>query len=166
MTFEQKLKERKENFDANGRYNQNSMPEVYAYYKEYIASGKYPYLRSVVEYVLTKEQIVVELHKYLETEVYLASIQYYKEEKTIYAEKMIADGWRPLTKTIFLEALNKAQKLEVIADTQGAILTIRMHHIFKPFVDDNNTYFLLKPRATRKGYPLCNLENAFCKIVR
>ncbi len=164
-SFEQKLKERKENFENNGSYNQNSMPEIYAYYKEYVTSGQYPYLRLVSDFILTKEIVNPELHKYLETEVYLASEQYHKEQQEIYAKKMISDGWLPLTKSIFLEALNHGQKLEVSAEMQGAILTVKVTHIYKPVIDDNGTYFLMKSRATRKGYPLNNFKNAFCKII-
>ena len=148
-------------WEHNKDYKQDAMPEVYAYYKQYIETGKFPYLDSVVEFI-TKSEPVNDLEA-LKTQVYIASKQYRQERDNAHKAKMLADGWLILN----TEATTKlnGKKVNVSADGQGAIFSFKLSDIFKVFVDDKGYAYLMKPRATRKGYLISNLENVFYKLA-
>jgi hypothetical protein len=155
-----KLKERQPNFDANGGYKQDALPEVYAYYKAYVATGKFPYLNHVVAHIAEHEEIDDGLLDYLKTEVYLAADQARREEKAQYKDRMLKDGWTELnTET----AKSITGKIKVEALGQGPILNFRLSGTFKVFINENGFAYLMKPRATRRGILISNLSDAFFK---
>lgn len=161
----QELINRKECFNANGGYKQDAMPEVYTHYQEYLKTGKYPYLSSVVEFIKSKEVIPSEIEGYLKTEVYLSANQHRAQVAYAYQKDMINNGWNILTPEVIKRECETHNKIEVSAVTQGAIFSGKLEGIFKPFIDDNGNCYIMKPRATRKGYPLQNLQNPFYKVV-
>jgi hypothetical protein len=165
MTFNESLKIRQSNFQANGAYHQNAMPEVYEYYKQFVATGKYPYLAEVEAFILTKETIDSELKRYLETEVYLASSQFREEKRIDHKAKMLLDGWLELTKEVVIAESKNGNKIRVNADVDGMLSTSNIENVYKPVIDNNGWPYLMKTRATRKGYPLHHFNNAFYKVV-
>lgn len=142
-------------------WGQNAIVEIYAYYKEYINTGKYPYLRQVCEFIQQHEQITDS--KTLETQVYLASKQYQREQTEIHRINMINTGWMELNKDI-AKTLN-GLKIKVSATCSGAIFDWKVDNIFKVLVSSDGCSYLMKPRATRKGIAVVNLDNAFYKLV-
>ena len=163
--LETKLRYSQINFESNGGYNQNALLEVYAYYKEYLATGKYPYTRMVAEYIQQKESIDNSLLKHLETQVYLASKQHKAEQDKQYEKEMICNGWERLTPLTIEREYKNHNKIEVSATIMGAIFSSQLTGIFKPFVNDNGDCYIMKLRATRKGYIFRSLENPFYKVV-
>lgn len=163
--LENKIKDSQSNFESNGSYNQDALPEVYAYYKEYLATGKYPYTRMVAEYIQQKETIDSSLLKHIETQVYLASKQIRLETEKQYQIDMLNNGWSVLS----IEAIKKEyanhNKIEVVATISGALFSSKLERIFKPFVADNGNCYIMNPKATRKGYLFQSLENPFYKVV-
>ena len=163
MEFTDVLKDRQTNFKSNGEYNQDAMPKVYAYYLEYIKAGNFPYLSRIVDFILTKELVNADLLAYLKTEVYLASQQNDREKTTRHNADMINNGWLPLTIEAVKKESAQGNKIIVSATTHGAIFDGLLDSIFKPFIGRNGYCYIMKPRATRKGYLVSNLSDAFYK---
>lgn len=166
MSFNDDLKLRQPNFEINGGYDQNAMPEVFKYYQAYKATGKYPYLDSIVDYICRIETVDDNLKKYLKTEVYLASDQSRREELQQHRAKMLAAGWLDLTSDAIKLEVKNGNRIEVNAEHDTILGNIKIENIYKPIVDVNGHCWLMKPRATRNGYPLSNFENAFYKVVK
>ncbi len=118
-----------------------------------------------MDFIRDKEDIPQELAAYLKTEVYLASHQYKGEREREYERNMLNDGWGLLTPDKLKQAYKEGNKLEISTSCQGAIITSKIEGVFKPFVNENGTCYLMKPRASRKGYLLQNLDKVFYKAL-
>jgi len=159
--LDDKLKEWQTDWNIKQDYSQDAIPEVYAYYKKFVEAGKYPYLSQVVDFIADQETIGDKAA--LKTQVYLASHQYKRELDSAHRAQMLADGWLELNGDTAKKL--HGQKVSISADGQGAIFSFNLSDIYKVFVNDKGYAYLMKPRATRKGYLISNLENAFYKLV-
>jgi len=148
-------------WECNKDYKQDALPEVYTYYKQYIETGKFPYLNSVVDFIANTEP--VNNLEALKTQVYLCSSQFKQEQDNAHKVKMLADGWLELNHEVAVKLNHK--KMQISADGQGAISSFKLSDIFKVFVNDKGYTYLMKPRATRKGYLISNLKNVFYKLA-
>lgn len=152
-------------------FNEKPQDYVYARYKEYIKTGKYPYLRDVVDYIINKlkeinyleENILKQLHnlteiqtKNLHREVFLCSELYQKEEEGKHTQEMLNKGWKILTIEDVKEAFENKRKLRVISTNSTIMGDCEINKIYKPFIDNEGNIYLMKPRATRKGYHIGN----------
>ena len=157
------LTQRCDNFETNGGYKQNAMPEIYTYYNEFIVTGKYPYNREVADFIKARETIPEHLHKYLDTEVYLCSQQLDRERRFKNTAEMLSQGWQVLN----VESANKlnGKQIEVSATQENNLFTGKITGIFKVFVVNDKYPYLMKPRATRKGIAVIGIDNAFYKEV-
>ena len=88
-----------------------------------------------------------------------------KNKEFEYETKMLKEGWIKLTPEIVKTAFNNKQKLRINATFQNDWFNSKVDEVFKPFVNDKGTCFLMKPRARNKGYTLHYYKHAFCKIV-
>lgn len=147
-------------WESNKDYEQDAMPEVYSYYKQYVETGKYPYLDSIVDYIASAESI--DNRETLKTQVYLASHQAKREKNNNHREEMLSNGWLTLNNE---NAHRIKGKIQVSAIGQGAFFNFKLTDMFKVFINANGYAYLMKPRASRKGYLISNLENAYYKLV-
>ena len=161
MMLNDKLKNWQVQWNIEKDYRQDAIPEVYAYYKRYLETGKYPYLNHVVEFIAEAETIS-DLEA-LKTQVYICSHQYKREVDNKHKTEMLADGWLELNPQIATKLNDK--KVRISADGQGAIFSFKLSDIFKVQVNEQGYAYLMKPRATRKGHLISNLENIFYKLV-
>jgi hypothetical protein len=136
---------------------------VYAYYKEFLATGKYPYNREVANFIKAREAIPEDLYKYLDTEVYLASQQRTREVYELHKTDMLSQGRQVLTVESAIKLNGK--KIEVSATQEHDMFTHKVADIFKVFVVNDKYPYLMKPRATRKGIAVLGIDNAFYKEV-
>lgn len=101
----------------------------------------------------------------LNTAWYLNNAREDRQEKDEYAKKMIAEGWLPLTDGLMQEALDNGQNIRIGGVITHDWLTHRSEKILKPVKSSDGTFFLLPPRARRRGYGMNQFENAFVKLV-
>jgi hypothetical protein len=146
---------------------------VYDLYCEYLKTGKYPYLDSVVMFILPKiPQITTEQQKILHTQVYNAAAKYDENRRIAFRKEKLKEGWLLLTEEICRQAVASKSKLEVLGKLQTDWLSQTVNKVFKPVIggEDGKTIFLMPPKARTKGLPLWKLLNngesdCFCKIV-
>ena len=151
-------------------YNRPSMPEVLALNKQYRIENptEYGYNSNIKCYVISKGglSLSAEALKYLDTEVYLSQQDLDKENQKVYSDKMLAAGWLPLTEGLVRKAFADKKRLEVEREATSVLLTTsKVKHIYKPFVSHEDKVYLMEPRATRKGFLVYQMQNAFCKIA-
>jgi hypothetical protein len=104
----------------------------------------------------------------LETYVYIARHLLQKERELEHHNKMIADGWLPLTDDAIREVYSKygrEGRIQVNADKDCDWLTLKVDNTFKVFVTVDNKAYLMKPRASTKGISISYYRNAFYKVV-
>jgi len=160
-----------EELNRKKEFNEKPQEYVYAKYKEYIKTGQYPYLRAVRDYIIDKlkkidwlpEDFLKQIHNLTEAqienlgrEVYLCSEIYQKEEKNKHTQKMLADGWKILTLENVKKAFEDKRKLRVVSTNSTILGDCEIDKIYKPFIDNEGNMYLMKPRATRKGYHIGN----------
>mgnify|MGYP001568660326 CR=1 FL=1 len=167
QTFNEKLQAAKKEFDGGAGYDKHAVPEVLAHCKAGKAENakKYFYNRILADYIKERETIDKDMESYLYTEVYLAQHDIRNEEKAEHERGMVAAGWRKLDKAAVDDALTQGKRLEVNADSCYDWITSKITEVFKPYKKKNDIYYLMKPKATKKGIELYHFENAFCQLV-
>lgn len=134
-------------------FNRTTTPELYAAYKDYIQTGKYPYLDDVTEYIASKYSIADK--EQLRHEMYLASSMYSVERNQALEQELRGLGFTPITDWQFREG----QKIIV----QGITTPLRV------VKDGNGGWFGFPPRHKRTGYNLTaklQQHNAYLQDVK
>jgi len=164
---EQRVWDFKEENHEHDYFHRKSMPEILAYNKQYRKENpdKYGYNDAIKNYIIDKENIPTELHSILSTQVYLSQKDLQEEKKAIYTEKMLQEGWLPLTEDIVKKAIEDKKKIQLSASHTNDWMTIKVDKILKPKCF-NGKYGLMELKARTRGYSLYQFENAFCKIVK
>jgi len=142
---------------ADEKFGRPAVPSVYAEYELFVASGRYPYIDSVVAEIVTKFDLTVEvdrspgslyktgLGKKLSHEVYLASGQFRLAQMEAKEAELRAQGFLPITE---LDPTTSSQI--TLADGQ----TFRLRYGFGPRQDQ---WALLAPRKRTNGVSLDGL---------
>lgn len=146
------------------RENLSALDYIF-YTPEYRAQGGMSY--KCMPLLLTGKEDEQEA-RILNTAWYLNNEREDIRKKNEYAEQMVVDGWLPLTTELLQRAVDAGKKI-VIAGTIMSLsqdwLTARVEKTLKPVKRSDGSFFLLPPRAKRRGYWPHQFENAFCKIV-
>lgn len=121
------------------KYGRLTTPEIYEAYKEYIATGLYPYLDNVTAFVADKYG--VQDTKQLKHELYIAGSMYKLEQMVNLENELKAKGFTPITEF----ELKAGQKIIL----QGKDKVLRVSN-----PDGNGNIFGFEPRHTRTGYNL------------
>lgn len=126
--------------DGDGWLRRNTTPEIYKAYKEYVATGEYPYTAKVTDWIADKYGVSDSDKEQLSHEVYVASSMYRLEQMQEQENELKGKGFTPITEfdfkegeKIILQGIDKP--LRVIKDAEGR-------------------YFGMPPRNSRKGYLL------------
>jgi hypothetical protein len=128
------------------------------------------YNRAIADHIVKEYELNLskdERHN-LETYVYIARHLLTKEREQEHHDKMIADGWLPLTDDAIREVYAKYGKdgrIQVNADKDCDWLTLKVDRIFKVFITADDKAYLMKPRATTKGISILYFQNAFYKVI-
>lgn len=141
-------------YKKNDRYQQPVKPSIYRLYKEYIASGQYPYIESVAKWIegqLAPIELDAAAQKNLRTEVYICSQQHRKDEEAARQSDLAQQGYKPLTVEAVKEAGNR--RLEIIR-TGTNILggEVTKTEIFKARITPDGKAGLLPKGARTKGF--------------
>ena len=170
LTFNDKLKEAKAEFDAIvlKKWDKKSMPEVKAYNLEYRkVSEKYPYNQAIKDYILSKETVDGDLIDYLGTEIFLSQHDIRADEDNKYKQKMLAEGWLTLSHDTAYRG-----KIEYIATKTNDWLTSKLSNngtltetvIRVEKGGTRITELFLIPKGKRsRGYYVRNLDQTFYK---
>lgn len=126
------------NLPQDQSFRRLTTPEIYKAYKEFIATGKYPYLDAVTDFVASKYSI--EDTEQLKHELYIASSMF-RLEQMVNLENELKDlGFTPITEFEF----KQGQKIIL----QGVDRPLRVTK------DGSGDWFSFPPRHTRSGYNL------------
>lgn len=162
QTLDSKINEWAAQWDTNHDYKQDAIPEIYHYYKRYIAEKGYPYLDSVCRFI--SEHETVDNQSALKTQTYLASDQYRREQEFYHRTKMLDKGWKILD-GYAIDQFN-GKFVMISATGQGEIFNYSLDGKYKVYKSSNGMAYLMKPCARSKGYPICNLTgDVFYKIM-
>ena len=99
----------------------------------------------------------------ISTAWYLNNEMEYKRIKKEYKEKMINEGYQELTEEAIRKAFTGKKRLLIVAKTTNDWLTYNISETFKPFISADDKCYLMKPKATRKGFYWRHFEDAFFK---
>jgi len=86
------------------------------------------------------------------------------QEQKEYSDKMIAEGWEPLTEEIVKRAFELNKKVKIDATSTSDWITVKIEKIYKPFYS-GNIIRLMKPKSRTRGYSVNQFDNAFCKLI-
>lgn len=147
------LREEKKH-DIVGRDTANDY--VYAKYKEFVDSGKYPYLTQVRDFIAEDlpELSLDELDK-LGSEVYNASQQLRKDEDKAYIQEMKDKGYEVLTRDMAKElAKQEGKQFEIIIEGEGMLggKIKKEAQKYNIRVDQDGTPFIQTNRQKRSGF--------------
>jgi hypothetical protein len=137
-----------------GRYQLPVKPSIYRLYKEYVATGKFPYLREVAEWIesqLKPIELDEASKENLRTEIHICAQQYRKEEEAQRQSELAKSGYLPLT----VEAVQQAGKrnMEVIIRGENILgWDVEKKQIMRPVLTDSGKPGLLPKGARTKGY--------------
>lgn len=115
--------------------------------------------------LLENENMDFEAEQVLTTAWYLNNERQEKQEKKEHKEKMLQDGWLPLTKDLVQEAITLNKKIELNASYTNDWQTLKVNKILKPKCFNGTDYGLMELRAKTRGYRLSQFENAFVKLI-
>jgi hypothetical protein len=129
-----------------------------------------PYNRAIAEHIIREYSLNIthDEQRNLETYVYIARHLLTAEREQEHHNKMISDGWLPLTDEAIREIYAKYGRdgrIQVNADKDCDWLTLKVDNVFKVFVTADDKAYLMKPRASTKGISVLYFRNAFYKIV-
>lgn len=134
--------------------------DIYALYVEFIATGEYPYLTRVQNYV---EQRIPELNDTqkdnLGIQIYISAEKYKRTQKEKHKTRMITQGWSIFTSDTVPEAIKKGCKIVLNCTTESLSGVSNKTNTFKPFLDHAGNAYLMKPRARTRGLN----ANQFCE---
>lgn len=95
---------------------------------------------------------------------YLNNERETRRKQKEHREKMITEGWEPLTEEIVKKAYENKKKIKLNASMTSDWITVEIEKIYKPFYS-GNFIGLMKPRARNRGYSINQFDNAFCKVI-
>jgi len=170
MTFNQKLKKAKEDFDSRKfkRYEKKSMIEVLEYNKQYRKENpkKYGYNADIVKFILDKESVSDDLLDYLDTEVYLSQHDIHKEEKLEQEKEMLKKGFIKFTKERLKDFPREGN---AILSVGGSGMFTKRTEVKCKIIESDGEPFFLPPRNRRKGYSFFGLltgeSNSYYKLI-
>ena len=138
---------------------------VYKKYKEYIATGEYPYISAVTKYIMgSLPALSPQQEENLGTLVYNAAETYRAEQREARKQTLLAEGWKPLTEEVCKTTAGRKGKLLVLRETTGILGSGTKEEIYKLVIGSTGDCFFMTPRARNKGVLWYHFtENGFYK---
>lgn len=142
------------NYSGTGRYQEPVKPSIYRLYKEYLATGQYPYIETVavwIEKQLEPIQLDEALKRNLRTEVYICSRQHEKEQEEEKQSALVQQGYQPFTVEAVLNA--GTRRLELIISGQNLLgFNVESKKILRPLITKEGRAALMPKGARTKGF--------------
>lgn len=153
------------NYEDYGLDKWRILPQVVANkYEEYIATGEYPYLEQVKQFIMKDLPPLTELQEdRLKTLCYNASSHYRETKRQEYKEKLVKEGWKPVTEEICKNTAAAKGTLLIHRETEGILGSGTKEEIYKLIIDVKGNCFFMAPRASKKGILWHNFQDAFYK---
>jgi hypothetical protein len=149
-------------------YRSTLSPDLLAIFRP--LDAEYPYNSQIAERIIKDFSLTVNEteRRNLDTYVYVARDNIRAEKDKAHAEQMLKDGWQYLTAEIIKDTFSKYGKdarLQVSAKMDSDWLTVNIDKVYKPFVSTDGNCYLMKPRASAKGWSYLQFRNSFCKVL-
>lgn len=144
-------------------------PTVWQLYNEFIATGQYPYLRSVADYIIQKHllELTEENRNKLETHIYCSSKRLDRERKMKNREEMIAGGWKLFSEEEVRKLRGRKVQIQYTATLD--MFTTKIDKVYTVLIDGAGKLFLMPPRSRTRGLAAWSLlsgeRDAFYKIA-
>ena len=134
---------------ASGEFDVEPDEYCFLKYGEYIKTGEYPYLRNVTDFICKDfPEISDDDREAVYHQTYLCAGKHRKEAREEERRKLLADGWKVLDRENFVEG----KMIEVLFTTDGNLGRTTTRDRFKTVKNFKGDFFLMKPRATKKGF--------------
>lgn len=136
--------------NADMEFGREPVAGICHWYKEYVASGSFPYIDNVALNISERFSIDETLLRQLKHEVYLASKQVHKDKDMMRASSMMSQGFIRATTQDMVEG-----KLYILRRYVSGIFGEQLTPETKvrcKKVGADGRYLLMPPRHTRTGY--------------
>lgn len=156
-----------ENFEADtgsNKYDRHPTPEVTAYYKAYLATGAYPYLKSVASYIFENEKMAIPqddehaTFDHLKTQVFLAECRYRDEKNQKQDAELMTQGWTKISRENY-KTIPLRVNAEILIEDENFLGLLRTQK--KGRFTENG---FLPSRCRRKGYSMNRLIGAHYRL--
>lgn len=136
-----------------------AMPEIYSDYQEFVATGQYPYLSAVEDFIISKRKLPEDLRTKVHTQCYIASHQARNEAKNKQEAGFTVDGYTKITLENYEQIpVGKAEIIKIGENILGGKVVTKTPGKFVDWA------FLPKGNRTR-GYKREHLIGAFYKLI-
>ena len=158
-------------------FNVPPLPEILTAYKEYVATGGYPYLSKVDAFIVEKHSLPTTCAEALHHQTYLASQEYVRQRTEETKKGLIADGWIEINLQTWADVPTTGRaelRLDNSDDMFGGINVKVCRLIGNTFrltkdSEPQTHAFFLPPRARRQGYDAYYLairgKSAYYRII-
>lgn len=155
------------NYEDYGMDKWRILPLVVANkYNKYIATGEYPYLEQVKQFIMKDLPPLTEQQENnLKTLCYNAATRYRETEVQEHRDKLISEGWKPVTEEICRAAATAKKKLLIHRETEGILSSGTEEKIYKLTINARGDCFFMAPKASRIGFLWHRFRDAFYKEV-
>ncbi len=141
----------------------NLNPYVYDKYKEFIATGKFPYLKDVQNYIEQDIKDLSETQKEnLHTQIYNASQKHRYEMDKKNEIEMQSKGWKILSPET-IKDIGENSYIKISAEKEGVMGKVSHEEIVKVVKASNGDIMLMPKRAQKKAYTLTQFYQPYQK---
>lgn len=153
------------NYDDYGLDKWRILPMIVANkYKEYVETGEYPYLEDVKQFIMKElPPLTNQQEDNLKTLCYNASSHYSESKKQEKRDKLLSEGWKPVTEEVCRATAKSKGKLLIYRETEGILGSRTKEEVFKLIIDAKGDCFFMAPRASRKGFLWYRFQDSFYK---
>lgn len=142
---------------------------VYQDYKEFLETKEYPYLDSVVEYIIKKYGLglTVEEKDNLHTQIYNCAQWHRKEERLKFEAKMISDGFiNPFTLSLEEKENLNGKKIQYVTQITTDWLARKLDKVGKfVFIKEKGTFGILPKGCRTRGFSQFQFDYLFIKTI-
>jgi hypothetical protein len=143
---------------ADQSYRRKPIGGVYELYKQYVATGQYPYLDDVTDWIAELYSIPADLHKQLHHEIYLASKEAEEDTTMRRAEDMRAKGYVRAT----TENIAEGKRYLLVRYSEGILgAGLQPEEKVRCVLDADHRLFLMPTRNTRRGYMVGGVDREY-----
>lgn len=136
-------------------------PIVLQKYRDFVATGKFPYLAQVVDFILIDHPALVPEASALKTQVYFASHIFDEEKEAALAAGLESKGWKRLEEGDIKKAVSLKLKIRLYRRSSSILGNSTQEIVCRPVIDHKGDEFLMPPRARSRGYYARSLMRPF-----
>ena len=129
--------------------------------RDFVATGAFPYLSKIVDFILIERPDLAPQADTLKTQVYFASDIIDKEKEAAFAADLESQGWKRLEEGDIKKAVSLNLKIRLYRRSSSILGDSTQEIVCRPVIDHKGDEFLMPPRARSRGYYARSLMRPF-----